>query len=106
MEIEWKFEPEKIAELREFVASQRDNALVCRRIEHHVEHPLQAVEVDWFWEVLVGALLTSQQPSGPDSYVVKFIRTKPFPQSAQRAQRFLGVSLCSQRPQRLNLLLR
>jgi hypothetical protein len=81
MEIVWKIEPEEIETLRDFVASYRDNAFVRRRINKNVEDPLQSVEIAWFWEVLVGALLTSQQRSGPDSYVVRFIRTQPFPLS-------------------------
>jgi hypothetical protein len=81
MEIVWKVESEEVARVRSLVAAQRDNAFVRYRTDRNVEHRPRWVTIGEFWEVLVGALLTSQQRSGPDSYVARFMREDPFPLS-------------------------
>jgi len=81
MKIAWTLEPGEVARLRSFVAAQRDNAFVRYRIDKNVENPPTSVDISGFWEALVGCLLTSQQRSGPDSYVSRFLRRRPFPLS-------------------------
>jgi hypothetical protein len=81
MRIIWQIEQKEIYQLQNFVASQIDNAFVKNRIIKNVEHPPKSISIELFWEVLVGCLLTSQQRSGPKSYVTKFLTTSPFPLS-------------------------
>jgi len=81
MKTVWICEPYEITQVRSFIAAQQDNAFVRYRITRNVSDPPTAVELGEFWELLVGALLTSQQRSGPDSYVSQFLRSKPFPLS-------------------------
>ena len=79
MKIVWEFTPEDIEALRDFVASQRDNAFVRNRIRNNLENPPAAVSVEEFWQRLVGSLLSSQQRSGPYSHVSRFLAKRPFP---------------------------
>lgn len=78
MRIIWELAPAERAQVRAFVDSQRDNAFVRYRISHNVDNPPTSVALDDFWERLVGALLSSQQRSGPDSPVARLQRTEPF----------------------------
>lgn len=78
MDIIWTLDSGDVTRLRAFVDARRDEAFVRYRIDKNVEHPPTAVDIGTFWEVLVGALLTSQQRSGPDSYVSRFLRHRPF----------------------------
>ena len=83
--------------VRSFVASQRDSAFVQYRQDKNVEHPPASVDLDEFWEVLVGALLTSQQRSGPESYVSQFLRRKPFPLSYAFCKEQANVEVAAKR---------
>lgn len=78
MDIIWKLEPGEREKLREFIASHQDNAFVRYRIRNNIKSPPTSVSLEMFWERLVGALLTSQQRSGPDSHVARFLRHEPF----------------------------
>jgi thermostable 8-oxoguanine DNA glycosylase len=79
MKIIWKLEADEIARLSSFVSARRDDFFVLSRIEKNVANPPTSVEIDRFWWVLVSCLLSSRQRSGPDSYVSRFLATKPFP---------------------------
>ena len=79
MEITWSVDEDDIKRLQDFVAAHAENAFVRFRIKNNVDNPPTAVSLDLFWEVLVGCLLSSMQRSGPNSYVSRFLRTKPFP---------------------------
>lgn len=81
MKIVWQVEPDDVARLSTFVSDQRDNFFVRSRIERNVTNPPTPVEIDWFWQVLVACLLTSQQRSGPESHVSQFLASEPFPLS-------------------------
>ena len=79
MKIIWKLEAEEIAQLSSFVSARRVDVFVRSRIEKNVVNPSTSIEIDRFWWVLVACLLSSQQRSGPDSPVARFLKRKPFP---------------------------
>ena len=78
MEIIWRVGPDEITRLRSFVTVRQENPFVRYRIARNVSGPPTTVEVGLFWERLVGALLTSQQRSGPNSHISQFLRSRPF----------------------------
>lgn len=78
MKIEWIIEPEEIDRARTFVTNLRDNAFVQDRIRRNLRPDKPPVSRAEFWEKHVGCLLTTQQRSGPNSAVSRFM-SKPFP---------------------------
>jgi hypothetical protein len=74
--VEWRFSDEEINNLLEIVSDQEDNPFVRKRREQNV----QQVEIDLtpeqFWNAHLAALLTSQQRSGPESHVSKFLKNE------------------------------
>lgn len=79
MKIVWQIEPEDIAKVKEFFDLHRDNAFVKMRIATNLMDDKPPVTKEVFWEVMISCLLTTQQRSGPDSSVSRFISTNPFP---------------------------
>jgi hypothetical protein len=73
--------------IKDFVRQKMASPFVQARIRRNVE-PQQinpTREVVWF--VIIGCLLTTQQKSGPDSAVKRFLDLRPFP---------LGLNHCEQ----------
>ncbi len=80
MEFKYIITDEDIKKVVEFVKEQ-DNTFVKGRIKKNVsEQPLK-LDKNEFWDWLVSCLLTTQQRSGPNSHITKFISLKPFPLS-------------------------
>ena len=79
MKIEWKIHTRDVDRVKEIVARQRGNPFVEERIRRNlcVNKPNLTRTMDW--REMVACLLTTQQRSGPDTAVNRFIRTKPFP---------------------------
>jgi len=59
------------------------------RIETNLAESKPTIPKPLFWERMVGCLLTTQQRSGPDSSVARFMLKQPFP---------LGYSECVEHP--------
>jgi len=78
MRIEWIIEPDEIARVKAFVAAHRDIPFVQDRIKWNLRLEKPPVSKSEFWEKHVGCLLTTQQKSGPESAVSRFIKTMPF----------------------------
>ena len=78
MDITWKVEPEDVDTVRTFYDSYRDDPFVTRRIARNVVGIREKVSREWFWEAMVGCLLSTQQRSGPTSPISRFINTRPF----------------------------
>lgn len=89
MKLIWLNDVHDIQQVRDFVAQYRDNDLVQWRIRHNLAPSKAEVSQEAFWQALVACLLTTQQRSGPESAVARFITTEPFP---------LAYALCE--PQR------
>jgi hypothetical protein len=81
MEISWKITEEDVKIVKNFYRKYMNNTFVKHRIKKNIEEPCQKFSKDIFWEVMVACLLTTQQRSGPNSQVTKFLCTEPFPLS-------------------------
>jgi len=79
MKIIWQVEPSDVEKVQAFVEAQRENAFVQDRIKGNVEQRPASISREQFWRLSVGCLLTSQQRSGPDSPISRFMRSDPFP---------------------------
>lgn len=79
MKILWQIEDSDIQKVKSFYDEQRSNPFVLNRIERNVKKVLPAFSKELFWEAMISCLITTQQRSGPNSSVTKFICTKPFP---------------------------
>lgn len=75
----WKISSSDKKHVKHFLKSQLDNPSVQRRIQQNITRTKVDISKKNVWKVLVGCLLTTQQRSGPESWVAKFIETKPFP---------------------------
>lgn len=87
MKIEWIIEPSEVQRVNEFVAEHLDNPFVQRRIKRNLQTPKPPVSRETFWKRHIACLLTSQQRSGPDGSVFRFIAQKEFP---------LDLTICSE----------
>ncbi len=81
MEITWSVSPQDVTRVATLIQGQSENALVRARRERNLAKTKPHVTRDRFWRAMVSMRLTSVQKSGPNSFVAKFIRTKPFPLS-------------------------
>jgi hypothetical protein len=79
MELEWKISAKDATRVRNLVKQQKGSPLVQYRMRVNLAKVKAPVSRDTFWRALVGALLTSQQRSGPESSVSRFINTRPHP---------------------------
>jgi len=78
MKLLWQIEPSDIQKVKSFYEAQKTNAFVLNRIERNVKKALPQFSNELFWEAMISCLITTQQRSGPNSSVTKFICTKPF----------------------------
>ena len=79
MKLLWKIQKSDIKKVKSFYKAHRNNVFVLNRINSNVkkkDHVFSKVE---FWQWMIVCLITTQQRSGPDSAVSRFILTKPFP---------------------------
>ena len=88
MKIIWQVDAEDVAKVKAFVEQYQDDPFVKDRIVSNLRDSKPPVTKEYFWYVMVGCLLTTQQRSGPDSSVVRFLQVKPFP---------LEYAVCRQR---------
>lgn len=79
MDIQWIISPEDVARVTALIDSQSKNALVRARREHNLARNKPPVTRERFWQAMVSMRLTTRQKSGPESFVARFIREKPFP---------------------------
>jgi len=86
MNIIWQIDPEDIAKVKVFFDQHRDTPFVRRRIETNLRDNKPPVTKPVFWGRMVGCLLTTQQRSGPDTAVSRFLLTTPFPLDYERCR--------------------
>lgn len=79
MEINWTFAQHDIDSVRSIVNQYSSHPMVNDRVARNLADVRPPVARDRFWRAMVASLLTTQQRSGPDSAVARFINTKPFP---------------------------
>ena len=79
MNIQWSVEPEDVAKVKSFVECYRNDPFVQQRIKKNLSGPRTEVSKSEFWQAMPSCQLTTQQKSGPDSAVTRFISAQPFP---------------------------
>jgi hypothetical protein len=79
MKLAWEINDRDVAKIQEFYKIHENNNFVARRRKRNVNKELPVFTHEIFWEVMVSCLLTTQQRSGPQSAVTRFISSKPFP---------------------------
>jgi len=78
MQILWQVSQEDIRMVKAFVSQHEDNVFVQTRIQRNVNGQREPLTIDSFWDHHVACLATTQQRSGPDSYVAKFVKSGSF----------------------------
>jgi hypothetical protein len=81
MEITWSVRSSDIRAVRELIRSTRTSTFVRERVRRNVSGDGHRFSREAFWRVMIGCLITTQQRSGPDSAVARFLQSKPFPLS-------------------------
>jgi len=84
MHIAWEFTQKDIAAVRGAVEGYRDHPIVRDRHARNLAAAKPAAGRDRFWKALTMSLLTTQQPSGPESAVTRLLASEPFPLSYQK----------------------
>src|SRR5665647_1506448 len=65
--------------ISEIIRKQEKHEIFVDTIESNVKNLSINFSKDYFWETIVGCLLSTQQNVGQDRAVVKFSKLKPFP---------------------------
>jgi hypothetical protein len=78
MKIDWIIEPSDIVRVRAFYERHHASPFVKLRIDRNLRTERPPVTKGQFWGYHVGCLLTTQQRSGPNSPVARFIQKRPF----------------------------
>jgi hypothetical protein len=86
MKLLWQIENNDIQKVKEFYKRHKKNVFVLNRIKRNVEREGPNFSKEIFWRAMISCLLTTQQRSGPNSSVTKFICTKPFPLNYSRCK--------------------
>jgi hypothetical protein len=92
VELLWKVTRADVQRVRRFVALYKNDPLVVERRGRNLATSKPKVTRAAFWQMLVTCLLTTQQKSGPNGAVSRFVGKKPFPLSYRRCR---GVRLLS-----------
>jgi len=86
MTLNWKIEESDIQKIKN-VVSENDNTFLKNRIQRNVDKKDISINKDNVIHSMIMCLLTSQQRSGPNSPVGKFLSLKPFPITADLIER-------------------
>lgn len=78
MKIIWQVSQEDIDRAKAFIGQHEDNVFVRTRINRNVNCDRKPVTINRFWDHHVACLATTQQRSGPDSFVGKFVKSDSF----------------------------
>lgn len=78
MKLSWQVTDRDIRKLKLFVAEYKDDPFVLRRKQRNLGKEKKRISKVKFWHAMVACLLTTQQRSGPDTPINRFIRNKPF----------------------------
>ena len=77
MKIVWQVDSEDIATVKAFYDKHYSNPFVQRRIARNLADDKPSITKQVFWCCMVRCLLTTQQRSGPDAPVARFVETNP-----------------------------
>ena len=88
LRLEFKVGKRDVARISELQTQYGNLRFVQRRISRNVERTeAPKLGKGRVWDVHVGCLLTTQQPSGPDSPLKRLLDRKPFPLSLAKCRR-------------------
>ena len=79
MRVDFSMSPAEAARVRAFYEQHATNAFVVERARRNVDGEREALSKPHVWRALLVGLLTTQQRSGPDSAVMRFLRNRPLP---------------------------
>ena len=79
MKIIYKISTSEVKRIKAFYAKWSKDPFVVRRYERNILKQNGRMIKSQIWEAMISCLLITQQPSGPDSFVTKFINKRPFP---------------------------
>jgi hypothetical protein len=79
MDIKWSVRTRDIRAVQRLLCSTGKKKFVRDRLRRNVTGKPLRFSRERFWRVMMGCLMTTQQKSGPDSPVARFMRIKPFP---------------------------
>jgi hypothetical protein len=83
LQIHWTIADDELKAVRDLLTTMEGSIFVVQRLRDNVTGSLPTFHREEFWRVMLGCLLTTQQRSGPDSAVTRFLRRKPFCPSLQ-----------------------
>ena len=78
MRLIWRTSALEARRLRQFMAGASRDPFVQARARRNLARTKREISRTAFWHALVGALLTTQQKSGPKSAVARFMAARPF----------------------------
>jgi thermostable 8-oxoguanine DNA glycosylase len=79
MKIIWEIENKDIKKAQAFFTLHCNNPFVKQRIERNLGQKKAEISKPVFFQTMVACLITTQQRSGPESAVTRFLNLKPFP---------------------------
>ncbi len=78
MKIIWQIDLGGIAKVKTFFDRYQHTPFVKKRITTNLADDKPSITKPVFWKRMVGCLLTTQQRSGPNTAVTRFLLTRPF----------------------------
>jgi hypothetical protein len=94
MELIWKISDSDISRVRDFISAAQGTPFVQERVKRNLGQTKPRISREAFWHALVGCLLTTQQKSGPDGAVARFLLVRPFPFSYEVCRSKQGLGPC------------
>lgn len=81
MRFDWYVEHRDIEKVKKLFDAHKNSPFVQKRIERNLNKTERRFDNKTLFKTMVACLLTTQQRSGPESQVTRFINTEPFPLS-------------------------
>ena len=78
MDVQWNFTEHDIHVVKDLIRKHRKDVFVVRRINRNLQGERPPLTPTNCWHTLMLCLMTTQQRSGPDSPVKRFLSSRPF----------------------------
>ena len=91
-QVNWKFSEAEVSNVREIIDEQENNPFVQKRRDQNVVVAEINITAEQFWNAHLAALLTSQQRSGPESYVSQFLKEEIYSVSLDKCRDIENIS--------------
>ncbi len=86
MPIAWNITDAEVAKVKAFVASRMNDGLVKHRIKFNLTNRPTCIDRADVWHNQIYCLMSTQQKSGPEAFVTKFVNLEPFPLSLEKCR--------------------